>query len=160
MRKINSLLLVFIFALSACSMEEETGPVEVRWDQDTCARCVMAVSDHYFSAQIRGGPADSRTKVYKFDDIGCAVIWLDEQEWKDDPRTEVWVNDHRSGDWIDARQASYVTGLVTPMAFGLGAQPEAVENGLDFIAASKHIYQIEETSHKHRGHNMKHGEGQ
>ncbi len=161
MRTISSLLLVFLFAISACSLEEETGPAEVRWDVDTCARCVMAVSDRYFSAQIRGGPADSRTKVYKFDDIGCAVIWLDEQAWKDDPRTEVWVNDHRTGDWIDARQASYVSGLVSPMAYGLGAQSEAVTDGLDFAAASKHIYQVEETSHKHRGHKMmQHGEGQ
>jgi len=160
MRAIHSLLLVFLFIISACSLEEETGPVEVRWDKESCARCVMAVSDRYFSAQIRGGPADSRTIVYKFDDIGCAVIWLDQQSWKDETRTEIWVNDHRNGDWIDARQASYVTGMVTPMAYGLGAQSDMIEGGLDFTAASKHIYQVEETSHKHRGHKMQHGQGQ
>ncbi len=159
MRTIYSLFLASLFVISACSLEEETGPVEVRWDKESCTRCAMAVSDFYFSAQIRGGPADSRTKVYKFDDIGCAVIWLDQQSWKDDARTEVWVNDHRNGEWIDARKASYVTGLVSPMAYGLGAQSDPATDGLDYTAASLHIYQVEETSHKHRGHKMHDGQG-
>ena len=93
-------------------------------------------------------------RVYKFDDIGCAVIWLDEQAWKEDARTEIWVTDHRNGNWIDARSASYVTGMVTPMGYGLGARGDGAEGGLDFAAARQHVYKIEETQHKHRGGHM------
>ncbi|MFC1630920.1 hypothetical protein ACFL2N_03200, partial [Pseudomonadota bacterium] len=55
------------------------------------------------------------------------------------------------GSWIDARTASYVTDKITPMAYGLGAQAEAVDGGLDFAAASKRVYEVEEGAHKHRG---------
>jgi len=152
-------LSLLLLLLSACGQQEESGPVEVRWDRETCARCAMAISDHNFSAQVRGGESGKRTQVYKFDDIGCAVIWLDKQPWKDDARTEVWVTDHRNGSWIDARQASYVTDRVTPMGYGLGAQNQAADGGLDFAAASKHVYEVEEGAHKHRGHmpGMSHG---
>jgi hypothetical protein len=37
------------------------------------------------------------------------------------------------------------------MAYGLGAQAEAVDGGLDFAAASKRVYEVEEGAHKHRG---------
>ena len=152
MRKSLKLSLMLIWLLSACGQQDETGPVEVRWDKESCARCAMAVSDHNFAAQVRGAESGKRTQVYKFDDIGCAVIWLDQQSWKDDPRTEVWVADYRDGHWIEARTASYVTDKITPMGYGLGAQAEAADGGLDFAAASKRVYEVEQGAHKHRGH--------
>jgi len=152
MRRLSRLVLL-AFLITACS-EQDTGPVKVRWDRESCARCAMAVSDRNYSAQIRGGPAGKGTQVYKFDDIGCAVIWLDQQAWKDEARTEIWVNDHRNGTWIDARKAYYVTGKITPMGYGLGAQLEPVEEALGFAAASRHIYEIETTTHKHKGGHM------
>ena len=79
-------LLLIAFLLAGCSGEDATGPGEVRWDRESCARCAMAVSDRHFSAQVRGGAAGQRTRLYKFDDIGCAVVWLDQQDWKDDAR--------------------------------------------------------------------------
>jgi nitrous oxide reductase accessory protein NosL len=153
MPRIFSLMLLFMLVVG-CSQQAETGPVEVRWDKDICERCAMAVSDRHYSAQVRGGPADKKTRVYKFDDIGCAVIWLDKKAWKTDPRTEIWVNDYRNGKWIDARQASFVTDKVTPMGYGLGAQTEKVEGALNFAAAREHIYQVESSEHKHKGGHM------
>ncbi|TNF99025.1 MAG: protein NosL [Gammaproteobacteria bacterium] len=140
-----------IILLSACSQQDATGPGEVRWDQETCARCSMAVSDRMFTAQVRGGEAGGVTKLYKFDDIGCAVIWLDLQQWKDDPRTEIWVTDYRNGQWINAEKAWYVTGRNTPMGYGLGAQPSAEEGLLNFAKAKEHILMIEKTEHVHGG---------
>ena len=125
--------------LVGCSRAPETGPGEVRWDRDMCARCIMTVSDPHYSAQVRGGPAGESTRLYLFDDLGCAVIWLEKQTWKDDVRTEVWVNDHRDGEWIVARSAVYVTGKTTPMDYGLGAQGEPAEGALDFAQAVEHI---------------------
>jgi len=147
------LLLKFfiLMVLTACSQQEETGPGKVRWDQESCTRCAMAVSDRKFSAQVRGGDAAGSTKLYKFDDIGCAVIWLDQQQWKEDPRTEIWVTDYRDGKWIDASKAFYVTGRITPMGYGLGAQPEVAAEVLDFSGAKKHIMMVEKTEHIHGG---------
>lgn len=142
-------LLLVLFLLTGCSRESETGPAEVRWDRETCTRCAMAVSDRHHAAQVRGGPAGARTRVYKFDDIGCAVIWLDQQAWRDEPHTEIWVTDHRTGQWIDARTATYVTGRVTPMGYGLGAQQAASAEGMDFNQAGRHIHALEARDHRH-----------
>jgi len=145
--------------LAGCSGEPETGPGKVRWDRETCARCAMAVSDHNYSAQVRGGPAGQKRKLYKFDDIGCAIIWLDERpSWKDDPATEIWVTDYHNGDWIDARKAWYVTGKITPMAYGLGATLEKESGALTFEEARKHVYEVEEQTHTHRGDSHDHPE--
>lgn len=137
------LLALLGFALTACNGDPGTGPVEVKWDRDACERCRMVLSDRHHSAQIRGGPADKRAKVYKFDDFGGAALWLEEQPWKDDPRTEFWVNDHRNGNWIEARTAYYVKGHVTPMEYGLGAQPEPTEGGLSYTEALEHVKAVE-----------------
>lgn len=145
------LLFLSLLTLTACSGKPDTGPEDVRWDRETCARCAMAVSDRHYAAQIRGGVAGEKAKVYKFDDIGCAVIWLDQQPWKDNPAIEIWVNDFKSGDWIDARKAWYIPDKITPMAYGLGAQPEQQAGAMDFNQAREHIYQVEAKYNIHGG---------
>ena len=146
-------LSLIVLILGACSPDQVTGPGEVRWDRETCTRCSMAVSDRHFAAQVRGAPAGEKTRLYKFDDIGCAVIWLEQQSWKDDSRTEIWVVDHRSGDWLDAREASYIEGKISPMNYGLGAQAQATEGSLSFAQANMHILTSEKERHLHGGHN-------
>ena len=145
--------LLIMALLAGCTGGDVTGPGEVRWDRDSCTRCAMAVSDRHYSAQVRGAAAGQRTRLYTFDDIGCAVVWLDQQDWKDDMRTEIWVTDQLSGEWIDARLASYVSGKVTPMDYGLGAQREALPGAMDFARAREHIHAADARKHRHRaGH--------
>ena len=144
------LLAGLLLLLGGCSGEPDTGPGKVRWDRETCERCAMAISDPKYSAQVRV-PAGKKTKLYKFDDIGCAVIWLDQQPFSKDPRVEIWVNDYHTEDWIAARKAWYVPGKVTPMGYGLGATTKKEPGAMDFQAARKHIYEVEETYHIHRG---------
>ncbi len=139
-----------LFILVSCSPEVKTGPGEVRWDRMSCELCRMAVSDHYYSAQVRGGPEGKRTKLYYFDDLGCAILWLIDQEWKNDPRTEIWVNDQHTGEWINAREAYYSTGNITPMDFGLGATLEKADSLLRYREVVKHIYQNEERKKQNR----------
>lgn len=146
------LLSFFLLMLLACTPEPETGPGEVRWDRETCTRCNMAVGDRYYAAQIRGGAVGENSKLYKFDDIGCAVVWLQEKSWKDDGATEIWVADFRNGQWIDARKASYVKNKLTPMNYGLGAQAEHTEGALDYSQAITYIMTSEKEKHQHGGH--------
>ena len=126
---------VSVLLLVSCS-QDKTGPVEVKWDRDACERCRMVLSDRRHSAQVRNG---INAKVFLFDDIGGAVLWLQDKDWRDHPNTEIWVNDHRDGRWIDARSAYYLTGKLTPMQFGLGAQDEPVEGAMTYKQAVPYI---------------------
>lgn len=128
------LLGAALLFLAACSREPETGPVEIKWDRDACVRCSMAISDRYYAVQVRGGP---KKKVFKFDDIGCAVTWLKDQPWGNDPATEIWVADFRSGKWLDARTVRYVAGKTTPMGYGYGATAEATAGSVSFDEARR-----------------------
>lgn len=132
--------LAIIPLLPACSRDTGHGPGEVHWDRDVCKRCGMALSDRHYATQVRGGP---KREVFKFDDIGCALFWLKDQPWADAAETEIWVNDFRTGEWLDARKAHYLSGKTSPMAYGYGAQggdknaPEA--GGIDFAAMKADI---------------------
>jgi nitrous oxide reductase accessory protein NosL len=143
------LLLPILLLLSACGKEQTTGPVDVRWDREICARCAMAISSHGFAAEVRGGRKGKKPKVYKFDDIGCAVIWLDQQNWKDDPKTEIWVKDIKGDKWLDARKAWYSDIQNSPMDYGLAAQAEKSPKALNFEQAKKHIYEVEQRINPH-----------
>ena len=149
------LALGCILLLSGCGGDPGSGPVEVKWDRVTCERCRMVLSDRRHSAQVRVWSQDAnqngKSRLFYFDDIGCAVVWLEDKPWRDDPRTEIWVNDWRNGEWIDARAASYLTGQETPMQYGLGAQPEPAEAALDYTAAKAHIFDVERRFNIHGG---------
>lgn len=137
------LLLSLLLTVVGCSGDPGSGPSEVKWDRDTCERCRMVLSDRLYAAQVRGGSTGQKTRVYKFDDIGCAVLWLEQQPWRTDPRTEIWVTDYRTGAWIDARSAFYVKDRITPMAYGLGAQVDYVDGALTYAQAVEHIHEVE-----------------
>ena len=137
-------LAALMLLFNACSMDPGNGPADVKWDRYACERCRMVLSDRHYSVQVRYLPeGKKRTKVLYFDDIGCATLWLEEKPWKDDPGTEIWVTDHRSGDWIDARTATYLKEKITPMEYGLGAQREPVPGGLDFERVKLHVVEVE-----------------
>jgi len=142
-RQCAGLLAVSTWLLLVACSENATGPVEVKWDRDACERCRMVLSDRHHAAQIRGGLAGEKARVYKFDDIGGAIVWLQDKAWKDDAGTEFWVNDHRDGRWIDGHKASYVSGQRTPMDFGIGAQDEAAGGGMTFQQARHYALEIE-----------------
>jgi nitrous oxide reductase accessory protein NosL len=149
-----TLLSFLLLLLTACSPEQNTGPGQVRWDRETCTRCNMALGDRHYAVQIRGGATNEKGKLYKFDDIGCAVIWLQKQPWKDGKATEIWVTDYRNGEWIDARKASYSQDKITPMNYGLGAQADADKQMLDYSQAVAHIIKNEKQRHQHGPNNL------
>ena len=139
--------------LSSCDGGSGNGPAEINWDRDACERCRMVLSDRQYSAQVRYLPEGKRfSRVMWFDDIGCASLWLDDKPWKDEPTTEIWVTDHRNGEWIDARKASFVKGKTTPMDYGLGAQSDPAAGALDFAQAKAHIRKVEAEHNIHSAH--------
>ena len=132
---------IFLFCtmfllLAACSREPQNGPVEIKFDRDTCVHCSMAISDRHYAVQVRGGP---KNQTFKFDDFGCAMTWLKDQPWGNDPATIIWVADFHDGKWLNARTAHYVGGKTTPMAYGFGATPEAAPGSISFDEAMRQV---------------------
>lgn len=124
--------------LSGCSSEPLTGPAEIKWDRDVCARCSMVISERTYAAQIR----DPMKKVHKFDDFGCAVFWKEHQTFSD-AESEFWVVDSRTepaaSKWLDARQAAFVGGKHTPMAYGFAAVAAGTDAAVPFAEARKAV---------------------
>lgn len=146
--------LALAATLAGCGGDPGTGPREVKWDRTACERCRMVLSDRHHGAQVRIPLPEGGSRVAPFDDIGCALVWLEAQPGKDHPRIEIWVNDWRNGVWIDARRATYLTGQVTPMEFGLGAQSDPHRDGLDFAQARERILAQERRQSLHGAHGL------
>lgn len=115
------LLLTISFTLlttTACDKKNTSQLHEVHFDRDMCARCAMVVSDRLNAVQVINPQTG---KSYMFDDIGCMVLWFDDEQipWKD--KAVIWVTDAKTGKWINARTAYYDTENITPMAYGFSA---------------------------------------
>ncbi len=151
MARVVIISVLLSFLQFACSKDNEGGPGKIRWDREVCERCAMTIGDHSFAAQIRGGEPDQPARLYKFDDIGCAVIWLDQQSWKDEAYVGMWVSEESSGEWIDAQMAWYVKANNTPMDYGLGAQIVKTPESFDFEQARKLIFDKEKHLNIHHG---------
>lgn len=134
--------------LVACG-DPKTGPVGVHWDRDACELCRMALSDRRFAVQIRLEP---RGRVAKFDDIGCALVWLDARGTGGSEPAEIWVADHRDGRWLDARSAGFVGVERTPMDYGFGAVAERSESTLDLAQVrARSLEMARERSKRRKG---------
>lgn len=114
--------------LLACSGDPVAGPVEPTWDRDACERCRMVVSERAFAAQIRL-EHDGHTR--HFDDLGCALLWLDEARAEGQTESEIWVRDPTGTRWVDAREAGFRDGQRTPMGYGIGTSPDDDSLGLE-----------------------------
>ncbi len=139
------LALLLILGLGGCGKKESpTGVAKMHWDRDMCERCKMAISERKFAVQV----VDPESKKhYKFDDIGCALLWMEEEKipWKD--RAIIWITDAKTGKWIDAKKAKYTDDSITPMAYGFAAYtPQTAPKNhrlLDFKSVRKKIFEIE-----------------
>ena len=138
--KVVLLLIVSVFFL-ACEKKDQSGPAKIHWDRDMCSRCVMVVSDRKNTVQIKN---PDTFKTYMFDDIGCTILWFDEEniEWAD--RAIIWITDVDTGELIDARKAFYDTNNVTPMAYGFSAHKtkEAIKQGEEIISYEEVVKRV------------------
>jgi len=141
--------LVLMIGVTGCEKRPVGAPAEMHWDRDMCDRCKMAISERKFAVEIID---PQRNQTYKFDDIGCAVLWMDETAIPWRSKAIIWITDAKTGEWIDAKKAFYVPGAITPMAFGFAAYsaktlPEGAKT-VDFSAASETIREIEKQNSK------------
>ena len=134
-----ALALMPIF--SACEKKISDGPEKMHWDRDMCARCKMVISERNHAAQVTNPKTGEN---YKFDDIGCVILWFKEEniQWKDSAK--IWITDVKTSKWIDARTAYYDTMNITPMSYGFGGheKKESIQKGfeiVDFNEMSKRI---------------------
>lgn len=130
MRKFSflaGLLLVATFFIG-CDQKINTGAADVKYDREICERCKMIISDRHHTVQAIN-PANG--KRYYYDDIGCMVLWFDEQklDWFD--QAIIYVTDFDTGVWIDARTAPWSNERITPMSFGMVAHKD--KSDIDLI---------------------------
>ncbi len=86
-------------------------PVPIAWDREPCGHCHMHIGDPRHAAQL----VSTAGEVTSFDDVGCALRFLDEHH-PDVHR--LWF--HGEGDtWIASDRVGFVTGATTPMGSGL-----------------------------------------
>ncbi len=144
-------IFVLFVVLLGCQKKISDSPQVMHWDRDMCERCKMAISERKFAVQVIN---PKTKKAYKFDDIGCAVLWFEEEKipWKNEAK--IWITDAKTGEWIDAKNAIYTDDSITPMAFGFGAYAKknvpSNRHTLDFNHVVKKIFEIEKLN-KNRG---------
>jgi len=152
MKKFKSLFLLLLtigLFFTGCEKKKIGDVEQIHWDRDMCERCKMAISERKFAFEIIN---PNNGKSYKFDDIGCAVLWMDEEKipWKD--RAIFWITDAKTGKWINARTAYYTDDSITPMAYGLAAYTKETKPKnheiIDFKEAIDIIYEVEKLNTK------------
>lgn len=129
-----------LLLLGGCWGEPESGPVDIKYGRDTCDLCNMIISDPRYAAEVR--LADGK-RVYKFDDVGGAVLWLAKAPGAETAVREIWVRDMATGTtWLDARQAFFLPGQHSPMGYGFGALEQPADGALGFDAMRQAVLQF------------------
>jgi len=135
------LLLSFVVLTFLAACGENEGPVKVHFDRDSCELCRMIISDPKFTSQIRGPSG----RMHKFDDIGNAMHWLDAMPFAYDPSIKIWVADYGESTrenvvWLNAREAYYQGGKISPMNYNFGAFSKKGADMIDFKTMAKAVY--------------------
>ena len=129
--------LMVLLVLAGCNDVADTGPVAIKYDREICQYCKMIISDPHFAAEVRLRKGD---KVYKFDDIGGAILWLEHKKPGETPETEIWVRDMKTGSkWLDARKVQFLGEQHSPMEYGFGAVEEQEEGAISFAEMRKKV---------------------
>ncbi len=135
------LMAIFLLSIMLLPCGCKRGPKKIQpspivWDRDVCTRCLMAISDRRYAAEIVN-PDTGR--VYKFDDIGCAILWLKSKSPPWQKRAVFFVTDRKTGQWLDARKAYFTTDDITPMGFGFGATKSQLPGTVGFDEMKRRV---------------------
>jgi copper chaperone NosL len=120
------MLAAGVLLTAGCAGSGTPGPVAIDLGQDACSHCRMAIVSTATGAEIIAAGEEPRL----FDDIGCLRDFLAAAPLP--PDAVVFVADHRTGAWVDARRATFTkTSLQTPMGSGLVAHADVGSRDLD-----------------------------
>jgi copper chaperone NosL len=138
MNRAGAAVVAMAALIAGCGGEPR--PVPPAIDQDACAHCRMIVSDVRFAAQIVTAAGDP---VY-FDDLTCLADHLRAAPLPSG--AAVFVVDHRTREWIDARQAIYTRAdaVTGPMGSHVIAHRSTATREADPDAASGTIITLAE----------------
>jgi len=147
-KKIFIILMFFLFLVlilfSTSSFEQSTvvvphnstkQPINIKPNKYKDRFCNMTIEDITYSAQV---VLPSNDTLF-FDDIGCLVLWLEEQKNKNKIILWVWAKDINK--YIDARKAWYSLTESTPMHYGFGAYTNKEKNYINFDTMSNKMLQ-------------------
>ncbi len=150
--KLFGLVVVLLLSFNGCEKKDPTALNKVHWDRDMCERCKMVVSDRHHAVQVIN---IENGRSYMYDDIGCVVLWFDDEKitWAD--TSKIWITDLTTGKWIDARTAFYNTQNITPMAYGFAAHKskdsiKKDEETISFEEMSRRVFEIEKKNNARR----------
>jgi copper chaperone NosL len=116
---------------AGCAGSGVPGPVGIDLGRDACRHCRMAIVSKATAAEIVA-PGE---EPLLFDDIGCLRDFA--AAMPPPPDAVVFVTDHRSGEWIDARHAVFTrTSLQTPMGSGIVAHADTASRDQEPAARS------------------------
>ncbi len=83
-----------------------------------CSTCKMEIEQLPYAVEI----VNTQGKTWFFDDMGCAIKWLEHQGFKDS--VVIWTQTEDTREWVDATKACYRRDAPTPMKFGFAAQKQ------------------------------------
>ncbi len=91
-----------------------------------CSTCKMEIEQLPYAVEI----VNNKGKTWFFDDMGCAVSWLEHQPFKDN--VVIWTQTEDTHVWVDATKACYRRDARTPMNFGFAAQEQCSQGTIDY----------------------------
>ncbi|OGR81988.1 MAG: hypothetical protein A3J74_01860 [Elusimicrobia bacterium RIFCSPHIGHO2_02_FULL_57_9] len=109
-------LVALALILAACARPDLTGPPQVAFGRQECARCGMIISEERYAA----GYVSETGQSVAYDDVGELLAVLSKQPGLS---ARAWVRDFNGQGWVRAKEASFVVspGLATPMGSGMAA---------------------------------------
>lgn len=136
-------------SLAVVAMACNAGPAKPRsiaLGQDACASCRMAIGSMDTAAQVAAPGEESQF----FDEIGCLRDYLRAHTMP--PDAVVYVADHRTHTWVEARAAVFTrTSMTTPMASGLIAHADVASRDVDPAARDGSPVAVESVLGAHQG---------
>ena len=113
------LLLPALLIFSACSVDSEIKPAEIKYGQDICDACSMIISEKQYSAQylLLDG------SVKKFDDIGCMIEHIEKTKDETGKLSAIFIRDYNTNNWINIENSHFLKSdkIITPMGHGIVA---------------------------------------
>jgi copper chaperone NosL len=127
------LLLILLFSTTdfkksivVTENNNEKKAILISPNQYTDRYCNMSITDISYSAQA----IVSNNNTFFFDDVGCMILWLNEQK---NPKTIIlWVWAKDTNRYINAKKAWYSMTENTPMEYGFGAYEVKKDSLINF----------------------------